>query len=58
MTDLGRFSQLLAATEHFCGWRQQKVAKIVQCGEHLSIIIEEVTHEGGLKFLRDVNFTN
>jgi hypothetical protein len=31
---LGRFSsQLLEETEHFCGWPQEKVAKIVQCGE-------------------------
>jgi hypothetical protein len=33
MADLGRFSQLLEETEHFCGRGQEKVAKIVQCGE-------------------------
>jgi hypothetical protein len=32
-----RFSQVLEETEHFCGWRQKKVAKIVQCGEHYSL---------------------
>ena len=32
--DLGCFSQLLEETEHFCGRGQEKVAKIVQCGEH------------------------
>ena len=31
--DLGRFSQLLEETEHFRGCGQEKVAKIVQCGE-------------------------
>jgi hypothetical protein len=31
---LRRFSQLLEETEHFCGRGQEKVAKIVQCGEH------------------------
>jgi len=35
LADLGRFSQLLEETEHFCGCGQEKVAKIVQCGEHL-----------------------
>jgi len=30
---LGRFSQLLEETEHFCRRGQQKVAKIVQCGD-------------------------
>ncbi len=39
-------------TEHLRGWRQKQVAKIVQCGEHLSLnIIEEATRKGGLKFL-------
>jgi hypothetical protein len=38
---LGRFSQLPEETEHFCGWRQQKVAKIVQCGEQLSLKIQK-----------------
>ena len=33
MADLGHFSQLLEETRHFRGWRQEKVAKIVQCGE-------------------------
>ena len=31
---LGRFLQLLEETEHLCGRGQQKVAKIVHCGEH------------------------
>jgi hypothetical protein len=26
--------QLLEETEHFCRWRQEKVAKIVQSGRH------------------------
>ena len=45
-------SQLLEATEHFYLWRQEKVAKIVQCGEHsfLNKIEVEATREGGLKF--------
>ena len=30
--DLKRSSQLLEETEHFCRWRQEKVAKIVQYG--------------------------
>ena len=33
LADLGRFSQLLEETEHFCGCGQEEVAKIVQCGE-------------------------
>ena len=49
---LGSFSQLLEETKHLCGCGQEKVAKIVG-GEHLSIIIEEVTHEGGLTLLVD-----
>jgi hypothetical protein len=36
MADLGRFSQLLEETEHFRGCGQEKVAKIVQCGEALT----------------------
>ena len=32
-TELQCFSQLLEETEHFCGCSQEKVAKIVQCGE-------------------------
>ena len=35
---LGRFSQLLEETEHLCGWRQEKVAKIVQCGGSLCFV--------------------
>jgi hypothetical protein len=47
---LRRFSQLMEETEHFCGCGQEKVAKIVQCGEHyiLSKIVSEATCEGGL----------
>ena len=26
-------TQVLEETEYFCRWRQEKVAKIVQCGE-------------------------
>lgn len=33
LADLGRFSQLLEETEHFLGRGQEKVAKIVHCGE-------------------------
>jgi hypothetical protein len=33
LADLGRFSQLLEQTQHFCGCGDEKVAKIVQCGE-------------------------
>ena len=33
---LGRFRHMLPETEQFRRRRQQKVAKIVQCGEHLS----------------------
>jgi len=32
---LGRFLQELQETEHFWHWPQEKVAKIVQCGEAL-----------------------
>jgi len=38
---LGRFSQLLEETQHFCCWGQQEVAKIVQCGEALAESREE-----------------
>jgi len=44
---LGRFSQLLEETEHFCGWCQEKVAKIVQCGEKIE---EEAILADGLVF--------
>jgi len=33
MADLGRFLQLVEETESFRGCGQEKVAKIVQCGE-------------------------
>jgi hypothetical protein len=33
VADLGRFLRVLEETEHFCGRGQEKVAKIVQCGE-------------------------
>jgi hypothetical protein len=32
LAGLNRFSQLLQETEHFCRWRQKKVAKIVPYG--------------------------
>ena len=34
----------LEETQHFCGWGQKKVAKIVQCGEHYSYSIEGRGH--------------
>ena len=37
LADLGRFSHLLEVTEHFCGCGQEKVAKIVQCGDGPSL---------------------
>jgi hypothetical protein len=43
---LGRFSQVLEETEHFCGCGQEKVAKIVHCGEKIE---EEAIRKGGLK---------
>ena len=39
------------ATEHFFVG-QKEVAKSVQCGEQYSLIVEEATRDGGLKFLR------
>jgi hypothetical protein len=46
-----QFPQLLKETQHF-GGPQQQVAKIVHCGEHYSLTIEEeATREGGLNFL-------
>lgn len=42
----------LEETEHFRRWRQQEVAKIVQCGENYSLINGEATSGDGLKFLR------
>jgi len=48
-----RFLRLLKVTEHFGGWRQEKVAKIVQCGETIE---EEAIRKGGLKFLRPVHY--
>jgi hypothetical protein len=44
LADLRRFSQLLEEPEHFCRCGQQKVAKIVQCGEHS--FIRKSTEEG------------
>ena len=29
-------TQVLEETEYFCRWRQEEVAKIVQCGEALT----------------------
>jgi hypothetical protein len=50
---LGRFSKLLEETEHFCGGGQEKVAKIVQCGEQFFFYnSQEATRGGGLKFFR------
>jgi hypothetical protein len=46
---LRRFAQLLEETEHFCGCGQEKVAKIVHCGEKIE---EEAIRKGGLKFFR------
>jgi hypothetical protein len=43
---LGHFSQLLEETEHFRGCGQEKVAKIVHCGENIE---EEAIRKGGLK---------
>jgi beta-glucosidase-like glycosyl hydrolase len=43
---LGRFSQHLEETKHFCGRGQEKVAKIVHCGEKIE---EEAIRKGGLK---------
>lgn len=42
----------LEETQHFCGWGQKKVAKIVQCGEQLSLnkTEEKATCESGLDF--------
>jgi hypothetical protein len=37
--------------EHFRGWRQEKVAKIVQCGENYSLVVEqEATREMASSF--------
>jgi hypothetical protein len=48
---LGRFSQLLEETEHFCGGGHEKVAKIVQCGENYSLAVEqEATREMASSF--------
>src|SRR6185503_11472407 len=33
LAGLARFLRLLKETEHFHHWRQEQVAKIVQCGE-------------------------
>ena len=38
-------SQLLEEIEDFCGWHQEKVAKIVQCGEHLSYTLKRGHHD-------------
>ena len=50
LADLGRFSQLLEETEHFCGCGQEKVAKIVQCGEPKTLAKSktEAADDGGL----------
>jgi hypothetical protein len=49
---LRRLSQLLEEIEHFRGWRQQEVAKIVQCGEKIE---EEAIHKDGLEFFAVVH---
>jgi hypothetical protein len=41
----------LEETEHFSGYGQQKVAKIVQCGEKIE---EDAIRKDGLKFLRPI----
>jgi len=41
---------MLQETEHFYGGLQKEVAKIVQCGEHSSLIIKEEATLRGLKF--------
>jgi hypothetical protein len=43
---------VLEETEHFCGCGQEKVAKIVHCGEKLFLPIEEdATREVASSFL-------
>jgi len=45
MSNVSRL-QDLKGTEHFRHWRQEEVAKIVQCGEHYSLVVEqEATRE-------------
>jgi hypothetical protein len=43
----------LHKTEHFCGCSQEKVAKIVHCGEHYSLfkIAEEAAREVASTYL-------
>jgi hypothetical protein len=51
LAGLPRFLRLLKETEHFCRWLQEKVAKIVQCGEKFLLIkIKKAICNGGLKF--------
>jgi hypothetical protein len=51
VADLRRFSQLLEDTEHFCGCGQEKVAKIVHCGENYFLVVEqEATREMASSF--------
>jgi hypothetical protein len=47
LADLGRFSQLLEEIKHFCGCRQEKVAKSVQCEEKIE---EEAIREVASSF--------
>jgi len=51
---LGRFLQRLEETEHFRGWHQKEVAKIVQCGEKIEV---EAIRKGGLKFTQQTRRT-
>jgi hypothetical protein len=50
---LRHFPQLLEETEHFCGCGQEKVAKIVQCGEPKTLAKSnaEAADDGGLSRL-------
>jgi hypothetical protein len=45
--------QDLKETEHFRHWRQEKVAKIVQCGEQLSSSKDKATWKRWLQFFRN-----
>jgi hypothetical protein len=59
MADLGDFSQLPEETEHFRGCSQQPVAKIVDCGENYSLVVEqEATREMPSSFCAIVRSKN
>ena len=51
--DLRALLAPLQETEHFYRGSQEKVAKIVQCGETIE---EEAIRKGGLKFLRPIHY--